>query len=333
MYQKIQDAKLKTGESVELGVVLGPATPELAASMRALLGHKGEIWKWQIEQSLTRADTKVESRFYILLKDRQPIANICSVEHNGIGIFGHVYTAPAERRKGAADIIHGHQIADFKKRGGRALYLGTGYDTHPFHLYEKHGFKGVEPRSGYMYWFADNQQSFERDVFAKAPVRVEPLSFEHWPTLPALAMMNHSARVRIAGMDVFSIRSTEGGSLPYLVAMHCPEKKDDGFRAFVAVSEKSQVPVAIACVRPDPIFELQTDILDMFCAPGFEDTLRPMVEKLALLPARTVICYSDGLWPVKPKLLADLGFTREAVLKQHYRSPSQSYDVELWKRV
>ena len=117
MYEQIGNVSLKNGESAELGVVIGPETGELGTSLRALLGHKGKLWQWQIEQSLTQSHPGVESRFYILSKAGKPFANIMCVERAGIGIFGHVYTAPAERRKGAADILHGHQIEDFKKRG------------------------------------------------------------------------------------------------------------------------------------------------------------------------------------------------------------------------
>src|SRR5688572_11102381 len=136
MYQKIRDVALKSGEKVELGILRGPDQSNFAAQVRSLLGHKGGVWHWQIEQSLT-LNSPAETRFYLLIKEGKPVANIMAVERHGIGIFGHVYTVPEERRKGAADIIHHHQIEDFKLRGGRALYLGTGYDTHPYHLYKK----------------------------------------------------------------------------------------------------------------------------------------------------------------------------------------------------
>lgn len=331
MYRKIEDVTLKNGERAELGVVLGP---DEAIELRHLLGHKGSVWKWQIEQSLDRKFEHVESRFYTLSKAGRPFANVMTVESHGAGIFGHVYTAPEERRKGAAEIIQRHQMADFKQRGGRALYLGTGYDTPPFHLYARHGFQGVEPGSGYMCWFADSQQSFERDVFAKAAVRHKPLAFEHWPTLPALAMMSHPARIRIAGMDVINVRSTEGGSLPYLVAMYNPDNDPDsktaGAKSWVAISKKSNFPVAIAAIIPEHYFWSQALLLDLFCAPGFESELPKLVEKLQVPSGRNVICYADALWPEKQQVLQTCGFTKEAQLKKHLKSHDQIHDVELW---
>jgi hypothetical protein len=331
MYRKIADVILKTGEHAEMGVVLGP---DEAPDLRRLLGHKGAVWTWQIEQSLNHKFQNAESRFYILSKAGRPFANVMTVESRGVGIFGHVFTAPEERRKGAADIIHAHQMADFKQRGGRALYLGTGFDTPPFKLYERHGFRGVEPGSGYMTWFADSQDAFERDVFAPSSVRHEAFSFEHWPTLPALAMMAHPARVRIAGMDVINIRSTEGGSLPYLVAMDSrisdPENKTAGAKAWLAISEKSNMPVAIAAIIPEHYFWTQALLLDLFCAPGFEAELPKLFEKLQVPAGRNVICYADTFWPQKQAALQACGFKRESLLKKHLKSHDQVHDVELW---
>ncbi|HAA73566.1 TPA: hypothetical protein DCE37_00380 [Candidatus Latescibacteria bacterium] len=44
-----------------------------------------------------------------------------------VGLFGHVFTKPEERRKGAANAL----MEDFRQRGGKALYLGTGYVRFP----------------------------------------------------------------------------------------------------------------------------------------------------------------------------------------------------------
>jgi len=256
------------------------------------------------------------------------------VEARGIAIFGHVWTVPEERRKGAADIIHHHLMEDFKKRGGRAMYLGTGYDTHPYHLYAKHGFQGVEPKSGYMFWFANGQQAFESDVFATGAVRMEPLGLEHWPTLPALAMMKHPARVRIAGMNVLNVVSTEGGALAYLseMAAAATEKRTAARRAWVAVSEKSGVPVAIAAVAPEAIFEKQGDLLDVFCAPGFEAELPKLVQKLELDPARGLAAYADPLWSAKRDVLRACGLQQAGTIKRFLQTPDGAVDVNVFSR-
>ena len=333
MYQKLRDVTLKNSEAVELGVVVGPDESEAGEKLRRLLGHKGQIWRWQIEQSLRKRHPGIENRFYVLSKNGLPFANIMCCEKSGVGIFGHVYTAPEERRKGAAEVIHTVQLEDFKQRGGRALYLGTVFDTPPWHLYARHGFQAVEAGSDFMYWFAQSQQQFETETFAPSSVRYEPLGFQHWPVLPALTMMNHPARIRIAGMDVINPSSSEGGALDYLAAMdpdYQSEKKAKGARAWVAVSERSGMPVALAAVRPDAHFWNQAELLDLFAAPGFERELPALFEKLKIARDHSVFCYADYLWPAKQQALKACGFSRAALLKQHLRSPAAAHDVELW---
>ena len=53
----------------------------------------------------------------------------------------------------------------FRQRGGQALFLGTGYDTPPYHIYRVNGFAGVEPESGYMDYYSTSQDEFERGLF------------------------------------------------------------------------------------------------------------------------------------------------------------------------
>jgi hypothetical protein len=329
MYRKIQDVALKTGEKAELGLLVGPDGSELATQTKKLLGHKGPIWNWQIAASLAEGYPSVDSRFYILLKDSVPFANIMTCSSHGVGVFGHVFTTPEQRRKGAADIIHHYLMEDFKRSGGKALYLGTGYDTHPYRLYAKYGFQGAEPKSGYMYWFADGQEAFEAAAFAPAKTRHEALGYQHWPTLPALAMMRHSARVRIATMGVINIRSSEGGSLGF---MHEPDARASGARAWVAVSEQSHVPVAIAAAKADWLFGDQVDVVDLFCAPGFEAEVPPLLAQLKLPSERQAVCYADTQWKGKAAILRSCGFRKAGDVKRHLRVVDDVCDLELWSK-
>ncbi|MGD0089001.1 MAG: GNAT family N-acetyltransferase [Planctomycetota bacterium] len=334
MYRKLQDVTLKSGERMELGVLLGPEQGKLAREVRDLLAHKGRIWQWQINQSLDKQFQDAQSRFYIALRDGKPLANVMTVEAFGLGIFGHVFTRPEERRKGLADKIIGSLMADFRARGGKALYLGTGFDSTAYHIYARHGFKSIEPQSGRMAWFAQSRKTLEAEVFAPAPVRRETLSFEHWPTLPALTMVRHPAHLRVATMEIFGPASTEGGALPLLMAMNKETdcSKWEGGRAQVAVSEKSGAPVAIACAMPEHVFWKQVDVLDVFCAPGFEGELQPLAERLQLSAGRAAICYADSLWPARQEVLRALGFRQAAVLPRFFLVRENPHDVELWIR-
>lgn len=329
MYRKLRDVTLRSGEEAELGILTGP-DEEWGRKVRHLLGHKGEIWCWQIGECLFNAASGIESRFYLLSRQGVPFANVSTFENLGIGTFGHVYTQPEHRRKGAADLLHGCQMEDFKARGGRALYLGTVYGSHAYRLYETHGFQGCEPGSGAMFYFAKGQEAFEAEVFAPGPATPARLEFKHSALLPALAMMKHPAKIRILGMGVNRVVSTEGGALSYLNSMARGETSHD---AWIALSNQSRVPVAIACRAPEASFGNHVDLLDVFAAPGHEAQVPGLLGSLALDPARKAVCYVDGSWAAKRDLLAQAGFQRETTLRKHFLDQAgQLHEVEVWSR-
>lgn len=327
MYRKINDIQLRTGESVELGVVTAPDM-EWGRKLCHLLGSKEARWLWQVDQILGNPACGVEGYFYVLLKNGRPFSNIATAETHGIGIFGHVFTTPEERKKGAADILHNYQMEDFKARGGRALYLGTTYNSPAYRLYQKYGFVGSEPQGGAMYYFTHGQETFEAEVFQPAAVTLESFAYKHWPSLSALAMKKHPTMLRILGMDITEALSSEAGSLPFLMAMH---ENNRSFDAQLAISNVSHVPVAIACRRLEPSFGSQVDLLDVFAAQGHEKHIPLLVESLKLDQNRKAICYADAAWPAKIEALKRAGFRLDVTLENHFRSHSNEvHNLTLW---
>ena len=64
MYQKLDTVTLRSGETVEAGVVTGP-DPAWAERLVKLLWHKGDPWNWQNAQVLER-DLGLDVFFYVL---------------------------------------------------------------------------------------------------------------------------------------------------------------------------------------------------------------------------------------------------------------------------
>ena len=100
MYKKLGETTLKSGELMEVGVV---TTPDLdyADELGKFLDHKPDRYKWHIDQCLQKTLDQLETRFYIGKLNGQIISNIMTTESDGIGILGHVFTLPAQRRKGS----------------------------------------------------------------------------------------------------------------------------------------------------------------------------------------------------------------------------------------
>ena len=163
MYHQLNLITLKSGEVVQAGVVQGPDL-DWAERVETLLSHKGPSWRWGNEQVL-RTQTGLDVFFYLLHRDGDPFANIMTIEYRGVGLLGHVYTRPEDRRQGAAMQLMACLMEHFRQRGGQALFLGTGYDTPPYHIYRVNGFAGVEPESGYMDYYSTSQDEFDTSVF------------------------------------------------------------------------------------------------------------------------------------------------------------------------
>src|SRR5205823_5786125 len=115
-----------------------------------LLGHKRPRTRWEIELALREPMEGLESRFYLGLVAGEAVANVMTVEYRGVGILGHVFTRPEFRRQGICNAIMEQQMEDFRRRGGRYMALGTGYDSAPYHIYRGFGFESILPQYGFM---------------------------------------------------------------------------------------------------------------------------------------------------------------------------------------
>ena len=74
-----------------------------------------------------RHELGIDVYYYLLHRDGQLIVNMMNIQYKGVGLFGHVFTKLEERWKGGANAL----MEDFRQRGGKALYLGTGYVRFP----------------------------------------------------------------------------------------------------------------------------------------------------------------------------------------------------------
>ena len=170
MYTELGVARLKTGEPIRLGAVVAPDA-EWAPRLRALLGHKPPVYLYHIERSLLEPLDDLETLYYVGDVDGVPVTVAMVAGGHGAGIFGHVYTVPAWRQRGASGLLHETLAADVRSRGYRALSLGTNPDGHARRIYEAIGFHQVVPGSGDMIWRADGQAGPGPGVITVGPAR------------------------------------------------------------------------------------------------------------------------------------------------------------------
>lgn len=297
MYAPLGSVRLKGGEVVEAGVVTGPDA-DWADRVEDLLHHKTEVWRWQNAECLRR-DLGLEVRFYLLHRDGAAFASILTATKGGVGHFGHVFTRPPDRRRGAASQLMGLQMAHFRASGGRALFLGTGYDSAPYHIYRSHGFRGLEAASGQMDYYAESAEVFGAAWFAPGPADLAAVGWPHWPTTAPLFTGDFPGTARCAPLGLFGRSSTEGA---WLHLLH-----GEPARARVLVRRGTDAVVGAASWGPHPLWP-HTALVDVYCHPAFWSRGPALLVALDAPAAGRCLALSDDGCPAKAEVLDAAGF-------------------------
>ncbi|MBX3010331.1 MAG: GNAT family N-acetyltransferase [Caldilineaceae bacterium] len=309
MYQKLDVVTLRSGEQVEVGVVQGPDSA-WAERLVKLLWHKGDPWNWQNAQVLER-DLGLDVFFYILHRAGQPLANIMTIERAGVGLFGHVWTEPADRQKGASSLLMAAQMEHFEERGGQALFLGTGYDSVAYRMYARFGFTSVEAQSGYMAYYRAGQVAFEQAYFglptAATDVVIQPLHWVHWPAAAALFLGDFPGVIRNVHAQIFGRQSPEGGLLPLLLEGEVRQRQGKAPVTLVLQNQVSSAVVGLASLQEHPLWP-DLSLLDLYYHPAYTAHLPAMLDALPLAEATGIVAYADAAQPAKQQLLQEAGF-------------------------
>lgn len=305
MARSLDSVQLRSGETLELAVVECPDAGQ-SEELSLFYAHKEEHWLWQIEQALRRPLDNLETRFYVGRVAEDLAGSICTYEHEGVGIFSHVYTEPRWRGRGIASRIACALLPDFVERKGSFLVLGTDYNSQAYRIYQRVGFESLRPESGTMLWEA-RQGSFA-DYFQPQSCRVTGLSWHHWPRLCAL--MAHEAG-GIYAKNWYSQPWTwfENDFLLFMqqIARH-------EMRASVLEGEHgAALGFAFLSLRWPGEDEWQ---LTVYTYPGFWDQASLLLDALGELPARTR-CYADSTTE-RFDLLLSYGFRERARLEQRW---------------
>ena len=305
MIERLDEVLLKSGERVACEVITGPDL-DWAERVEGLLAHKGDPWNWQNSQCL-RTETGIEVFFYVLHREGRPFANVMTAERSGVGIFGHVWTRPEDRRQGAMSSLLGVQMAHFRSRGGRALFLGTGYDSPAYHLYLDQGFRSVEEGSGYMAFYASSREDFEAGYFARGDARIEATGWPHWPGSAALFVGDFPGTVRCVPLRLLGRRLTEGPLLPLIRDQEKRRQEGQPGRSLSIRLSGSSAVVGLSCWDEDPTWP-SSAVVDVYCHPGFWDRGKELLLSLALPDRERIVAYSDPGCEQKEDLLQVCGF-------------------------
>jgi GNAT superfamily N-acetyltransferase len=286
MDRLLSQAALKDGTSVEVRLVVPPQAG-WADRMHCLLKHKGMPWQLHWQEAFEGRCDVLETRFYLLAIDGEPISNIMTAETAGIGIFGHVYTRPTWRQKGAASILMKVVCDDFASRDGIALYLGTIYEGMPWRLYAKFGFEGFLPGVGLMRWVRRPQRLAA--MFAGDQFTVRPIRWGDWPLVQCLCLQPGNDSVKNIGLKRFGVADMECGYLRIRERMLA----SPDVSAVVATGERGMV-VGFGTAMPLDASMTDYVLVDVFANRSAAEIAYPLLLKALQVPAnRPLLAATD----------------------------------------
>ena len=323
MVRQLARVTLKSGERMRCLLVEEPEE-SWAADVRELLVHKREHVHWHIARAIAGPLDALETRFYLGVMKGRAVGNVMTVEHGGIGILGHVFTRPDQRRKGIASRIMAALMEDFRARGGRALTLGTGFESPPYWIYHSYGFRSSAPGTGAMWYWRQPEQA--EDLWQAAVVGAEAVRWEHWPLLNLLCHQPRGDRLRNAARRVWGQRNFEGEFVPYKRAL---DSEDFSPAARVLRNEAGLV-VGWASLEDDPLWGGTAMLLDLFVHPAAWPAAGSLLTALPL-PPKPIFAYADQDSP-KNDLLHAHGFTQQASWPDWLPVGGELHGVNCWLR-
>ncbi len=323
MLTKLFDGHLKSGCTMEVVRVEAPH-PDLKQAILRFLEHKGPLWIPSMEEGLERGLSPLQMRFYLGRVDGEIIGNIMLIEAlpQPVGILGHVFTAPEWRRQGVCRVLMEACTEDFKVRGGRALHLGTGYESPAYWIYHSFGFRSIM-NTGAMRWFVE--EDFEDRFFAPASVSVRETNWGDWPLLEALYRVTEGWFLRSVAMSQYIIAGYEG---PYLELRRRMEK--GAMKTVRVLQADGGAVVGHATLAEQPQWHGDPLLLDFFVHPNFYQQAGELLDAMELPRTRKVQCYADSAATEKMELLEGVGFSREATLGGQLKHDGQWLDVHCY---
>ena len=324
MYTKLSNAKLKTGEDIEIGLVLAP-DQEHSDAIAKVLHHKGEPWLSHVSRALSGDIKGLETRFYVGKLDNQVVANVMTVEYRHTGILGHVFTIPEQRRKHICSLIMEQLMSDFRYRGGGVLLLGTGYNSAPYWIYHSYGFRSVLENTGFMRYSTDDDFEAKHFTPTKDSKAVD-VQWKHWPVMSVLTSVHETELMKSVASGLYGVLSFEGGFLHFIKRI-----EDGNLKAKLLESESGAVVGCITLDR-DHRWAGNTYILDTFMHKNFI-THYDMLSNSMQFPEGKIQCYvAENSPDEKIKALQKAGFEQEALLKKQFSYDGEKYDVFVYSR-
>lgn len=307
MVDALGHVELKSGEGMEIVRVTAPDA-EWKERILPFLSHKGQPWQWQMETSFNEGLAGATQYFYLGVLDDEIVGNIMTTESMDppIGILGHVYTPPEHRRKGICTHLMRALTEDFRDRDGRAMFLHTGYDSAPYHIYASWGFEGYRD-TGTMRWV--REPDFWANQFAPRPVEPSETHWGDWAGLEALSEVDEGWFVRSVYLAQHGFGGFEGQYIR--VRRGLAEGRIDDFKVLRA---DDGAVMGYALLGRWKAFPGAPLVLDSFVHPNFVGDAVALMQSMDLPGNERVLALSEVGAVGRAQALNAVGFTEGATL-------------------
>ncbi|HUT36584.1 MAG TPA: GNAT family N-acetyltransferase [Planctomycetota bacterium] len=321
MIRTLGHARLKTGERVRIAALIAPAG-RYAKPIRQFVAHKGQPWMLHVDLANQGQTDELRTTYTIGLLGGQIVGNVMIVDDGRVGILGHVFTRPDQRRKGICQHLMAAAMDAFQAAGGRILTLGTGYESPAYWIYHGFGFRSVEPGRGDMVFEAEPGEVARH--FAPARGRVADACWQHWPGISLLYLQAAGDRVRSAAYGVFGPAGFEGG---FLTLQAQRERVAAQLKVLLA---PTGAVAGAAILQRDTRWPAPVHILDVFVHPAFGGEEARLLRSLRLPRPGKVQAYLDHPSASRAAALREAGFRREATLRGQLVAPNRPLDVAIF---
>lgn len=326
MITRLADVVLKSGEAMQVLKITAPE-PQWCERILEFLVHKGPVWLAPMETAYNQGlEDLVINDFLGVLESGEVVGNITTVEFQGCAILQHVFTPEVHRRKGICNFIIHELCEDFKASGGRGMYLGTGYDTHPYYIYQGVGFVG-RGDSGKMTWLPDS--NFLTDWFRPATAMVRDLKWSDWPCLEALYATEGQWQLKGAHFRQFGHTGYESQYVYLRVGMD--ERNIQNVK--ILASETGAV-VGHAFLAPQEQWKNKSLCLDFMVHENFYGQIGDLLNAVEIPTDQRVVCYCDVNAQARIAALETLDFVCEGILRKQIEDENHNaLDVAVLARV
>lgn len=327
MHRLLEMVRLADGTAADIVLVEGPDS-EYRQPILSLLAHKGGHWDEHLRLALDGDTDALETRWYLACLDGVPVANAMTVERHGVGILGHVYTVVEQRQRGLCKAVLAHLMEDFRARGGRALLLGTGFESVAYRIYESFGFRSLE--GGFMQYLREPMDEFDADWFRLEPATICPARWEHWPLVAMLGARTDHSGLRSLAWGLRSIGNLESAYCAFM-----QQARHGEAAGVVAVSETGAV-VACTTMVPFRVGSTGKSLPGVWLVDAFAHSLHRYKLEAALgaLPRREgkQIAFVPVTDEERAAAYAHTGFLREGLLGGLLRDSGVDTDVAIYGR-